>query len=375
MAIDEDTRRYIRYLYHQQKYTIRAISRKTGVDRKTIRRILDDVQPEPNHNNASKLDRFKPEIEQLIDDKPGIPTCLILEKIGNNGYDGGKSIVYDFVRHCRHRSQPAFIPLEHLPAEQAQVDWGECGSISCGQHRRKLYVFCMTLCYSRYLFIEFTVSMEMDTFLACHIHAFDFFGGVPNQLLYDNLKCVVIIRVKKEIRFNGRFLDFAAHYDFTPKACNLRSPYEKGKIERVVGYVKGNFLARGPFENFDHIKLQSKNWLNQIANRRLHSVTRKIPHEAFINEEKALLKPLPPRDYDYSLPHVVPVDKVCVVRFQTNRYSVPSKYAFTTVFCFFKASPIDTKWARSLSRPIALSANGVTSLTAIQPLPVRLLTV
>jgi hypothetical protein len=189
----------------------------------------------------------------------------------------------------------------------------------------------MTLCYSRYLFVGFTVSMDADTFLACHVHAFEFFGGVPHQLLFDNLKCVVIQHVGKDICFNSRFLDFAAQYDFTPKACNVRSPWEKGKVERAIGYVKTNFLPRGPFENFDHIQLQSKNWQNQIANRRRHSTTHKIPQEAFINEEKALLKSLPQHHYDYTSPVLASVNKVCLVHFQTNRYSVPSKYAGATV--------------------------------------------
>lgn len=331
MAIDQEKSLYIRYLHDNQKYSIRAIQRKTGISRKTIKKVLDDNQPEPARLKPSKLDPFKPEIIQIIDDKPAIPTCLILEILCNKGYDGGKSIVYDFVHHYRYRPPQAFIPLEHLPAQQAQVDWGECGCISCGQHQRKLYFFGMTLCYSRYLFVEFTVSMDMDTFLAGHVHAFEFFGGVPYQLLYDNLKCVVTQRIGKQIHFNPRFLDFAAHYDFTPKACNVRSPHEKGKVERAMGYVKKNFLARGPFENFDHIQLESKNWQNQIANRRLHAVTRKIPQEAFVKEEKALLKPLPAHQYDYSSPQRVPVDKVCLVHFQANRYSVPSKYAYSTV--------------------------------------------
>jgi transposase len=331
MSIDQDTCGYIRYLRLKEGYSIRAIARKTGAARQTIRQILSVKPPKTTRTKASKLDPFKASIESILKEKPGFSSVLILEKLRQQGYGGGKSSVYDFIHHFRQRPGPAFIPLTSLPGEQAQVDWAECGYINCGQHQRKLYVFVMTLCYSRYLFLEFTVSMEMDAFLACHVQAFDFFGGIPRELIYDNLKCVVLDRIKNEIHFNARYLDFATHFGIAPKVCNVRSPHEKGKVERVIEYIKGNFLARGPFENFEQIKLAGKNWLNQIANQRLHSVTRKIPCQAFVNEEKALLKPLPPQAFDYSVPHLLPVSKLCLVNFQTNKYSVPSKYAHTIV--------------------------------------------
>jgi transposase len=331
MVTDQDSRGYVRYLHIRDNYSVSKISRKTGLSRKTVRDIIKDKKPSKTRDNSSKLDAYKDEIQAILKEKSGLSVVLILEKLREKGYDGGKTIVYDYIAKLRDRSKQAYFHLQTLPGEQAQVDWAYCGSICCGNHNRKLYVFCMTLSYSRYLYIEFTVSMDIDTFLACHVHAFNFFGGIPKTIVYDNLKSVVLQRIRNEITFNAHHFDFALFYGFSPLICNVRKPHEKGKVERIIKYVKGNFLARGPYKDFDHIKLESKNWLTNVANKRIQSVTRKVPEDIFLKEEKPILLPLPPSDYDYSIPRTLHVNKDSLVKFQTNIYSVPYKYASKVV--------------------------------------------
>ncbi|MBA7542007.1 hypothetical protein ES705_34323 [subsurface metagenome] len=128
---------------------------------------------------------------------------LILEKIRILGYNGGKSILGEYLHEIRKIKQNAFLNIETLPGIEVQVDWASCDSISCGKHKRKLYLFCMVLSYSRYMYISFTTSMDTNTFIACHIKAFKFFHGIPKTLLYDNLKSVVNFRYRKQIRFNA----------------------------------------------------------------------------------------------------------------------------------------------------------------------------
>lgn len=161
MAIDKYTRGYIRYLHFKQAYTISKISEQTGVSRKTIRNILQDKQPAGKRITTSKLDAFKEQIQSLVEQKPGITTTLILEEICSNGFDGGRSIVYDYVAKVRHHQKEAYIPLQTLPGEQAQVDWGYCGTIYCGLFHRKLYMFCMTLSYSRYMYSMFKTIFKV----------------------------------------------------------------------------------------------------------------------------------------------------------------------------------------------------------------------
>jgi transposase len=331
MAIEDDIRGHIRFLYFKEEYRISKIAQKTGVSRKTIRDIIRDKPLAENRQCPSQLDPFKEQIQSILAKTPDQSTTLILESLYAAGYKGGKTIVYDYVSRFRKSQREVFMRLSSLPGEQAQVDWGHCDTISCGVHSRKLYCFCMTLSWSRYLYLEFTVSMDMNTFLLCHRHAFNFFGGVPKTIVYDNLKSVVLFHHGKEISFNARHFDFAQHYEFSPKACNVRKANEKGKVERIIQYVKGNFLKRGPFENFEHLKLESKNWLVQIANKRLHSVTRKVPEQVFRLEEQPCLLKLPAIDYDCFAPEPAVVSKESLITFQTNKYSVPSDYAYQTV--------------------------------------------
>ena len=189
----------------------------------------------------------------------------------------------------------------------------------------------MVLSYSRYLYIEFTVSMDQSTFMSCHINAFNFFGGVPQSILYDNLKSVVRTRLGNKVTYNGHFLDFASWYGFSPKVCNPRSGNEKGKVERAIHYIKNNFITGYQYDypqsNFDHLRAQSMIWLNKTANKREHSSTHKIPGECFLQEEKQHLLSLTEKPYDYAQTEPYHASKDCLVKFETNRYSVPSENA------------------------------------------------
>jgi transposase len=324
--MDNDKKGYIRYLKNTEKRSISEIARYLGVDRKTVRRALKEDSNDKRRKRSSKLDPFKKRIDQILSETPYISNVLIFDTIRQEGYPGGKSILGDYLLKLRRKNKEAFHHIETLPGAEAQVDWASCGPISCGEHKRKLYLFCMVLSYSRCMYITFTTGMDSDTFMACHIKAFRFFGGQAKSLLYDNLKSVVSFRYGKDIILNERFSDFASYYGFTIKVCNVRRGNEKGKVERAIRYVKENFLSRKNYENFDMIKAEASLWLREIANRRIHSTTRQRPLDMFINEEKALLLKLPQKDYDYPLPRPVKPRKDCLFSFDSNRYSIPAEY-------------------------------------------------
>jgi transposase len=331
-VMDQDKKGYIRYLFRQENLSVSEIARRLSISRKTVRGALIDEGPKKRRKRPSKLDPFKEGIKRLLTENPNITNVLILEKIHTLGYNGGKSILGEYLLEIRKIKQNAFLNIETLPGIEAQVDWASCGSISCGEHKRKLYLFCMVLSYSRYMYISFTTSMDMNTFMACHIKAFRFFGGTPRSLLYDNLKSVVNFRYGKQITFNARFLDFANYHAFKIKTCNVRKGNEKGKVERAIRYVKNNFLNRESYENFEQIKLKAGLWLRNTANNRIHSVTRKKPGEMFLEEEKAFLLSLPENDYDYPQPQPLHIRKDCLFHFESNRYSVPADYINKPLF-------------------------------------------
>ena len=323
--MDKNKKGFIRYLKNVENKNITEIARRIGADRKTIRRALTDDNDNRSTKHASKLDPFKKRIEHILSLNPAITNVLILEKIKQEGYEGGKSILSDYLLKMHRKNKEAFNHIETLPGIEAQVDWTSCGRISCGEHNRKLYLFCMVLSYSRYMYMAFTTSMDSDTFMAWEGRGFRFFGGIPKTLLYDNLKSVVSFRYGKEITFNERFSDFALYYGFKIKVCNVRRGNEKGKVERAIRYVKENFLIRDNYENFDLIKVEASRWLRETANKRIHSTTRKKPAD-MLNEEKNFLLILPPSDYDYPLPRPLNARKDCLFSFDANRYSIPSQY-------------------------------------------------
>lgn len=328
--MDKDKQGHIRFLFKQKKETISQIARETEVSRKTVRHVISNEERKPK-KKKSKLDPFKEEIQNILSDRSGLSNVLILEKLKQKGYQGGKSILGEYLLLIRSKHQEAFLNIETLPGREAQADWAHCQEISCGKHKRKLYMFCMVMAFSRYLYIEFTTSMNFSTFLCCHINAFNFFGGVPQSILYDNLKSVVRTRLGSKITYNGHFLDFASWYGFNPKVCNPRSGNEKGKVERAIQYIRNNFITGYEYDhpqgNFDHIKAQAMIWLAKTANRREHSSTHKVPGDCFLSEEKQHLLPLTENPYDYAMVETKPASKDCLVVFDTNRYSVPSQNA------------------------------------------------
>ena len=348
--MDKDKKGYIRYLKNIEEKSISEIARGLKIDRKTVRRALQDKDKEDPVKGSSKLDPFKQRIDQILTEQPHISNVLIFAMLKQEGYPGGKSILGDYLLKIRRTTREAFHHIETLPAEEAQVDWASCGSIFCGEQKRKLYLFCMVLSYSRLMYITFTTAMDSDTFMACHIRAFRFFAGlsgpglpgtdpsgyrtgpsghrtgIPKALLYDNLKSVVSFRHGKDIILNDRFSDFASYYGFKIKVCNVRRGNEKGKVERAIRYVKENFLVRRRYESFDLIKAEAGLWLRETANQRIHATTRQRPLDRFVDAEKDALLALPQNDYDYPLPRPLNCRKDCLFSFDCNRYSIPAEY-------------------------------------------------
>jgi transposase len=251
----------------------------------------------------------------------------VFQHLREQGFDGGYSLVKAYVRMVRPKRQPAFLKLAFAPGECAQVDWGAFGSVPVGQTQRRLSFFVMVLCYSRMLYVEFTVSQTMEHFLACHQHAFEFFGGVPQKVMVDNLKSAVLQRALGQAPvFNPKYLDFAHHTGFTIVPCNVGKGNEKGRVENGVGYVKKNFLAGLEIADFSALNPAARQWLDTIANVRLHGETRAQP-TALWHKEQPSLRPLPLHPFDIATVTQVRASRQFRVTLETNHYSVPAHYA------------------------------------------------
>lgn len=318
----------IKDLHEHQGLTAVQIAHALALDARTVAYWLrqERFRPRKATPRASKLTPFKPQIVQLLDKYP-YSAAQVFQRLREQGFTGGYSIVKAYVRTVRPKRQPAFLKLAFAPGECAQVDWGSFGSVPVGQTSRRLSFFVMVLCYSRMLYVEFTVSQTMEHFLACHQHAFEFFGGVPKKVMVDNLKSAVLQRVLGEAPvFNPKYLDFATHHGVTIAPCNVGKGNEKGRVENGVGYVKKNFLAGLELPDFSALNPAARQWLDTVANVRLHSETREQPVQAW-HTERPYLSPLPLHPFDIATVSQVRASRQCRITLDTNRYSVPAHYA------------------------------------------------
>jgi Transposase and inactivated derivatives len=279
--IDYQTYCQIRQLYIEKKLSFRQIARELKLDLKTVRKWArrESFQKAPPPKRESKLDAFKGQIVRLLE-RHDYSARQIFQQIKESGYAGRYTMVKDFVRQVRPKPKPAFLTLHFEPGECAQVDWACAGSVPVGSTRRRLSFFLMVLAYSRKMYLEFTLAETMEHFLCCHQHAFEYFGGVVQQVWVDNCKVAVLSRSADSILFNPRYLDFANHYGFQIRACGVKKPHEKGRVENGVGYVKKNFLHGLELSDFKIVNPAARYWLDTVANVRIHGQTQKIPRSS-----------------------------------------------------------------------------------------------
>jgi len=216
----------------RQGLTVAQTARALALDPRTVAKwaSVEQFHPRAGMPRVSKLDAYKGQIVRWLDTHP-YSAQQIFQRLREAGYAGGVTIVKDYVHRIRPRHPEAFLTLDFAAGECAQVDWGEYGTIAVGSTRRRLSFFLMVLCYSRRLYLEFTVSQKMEFFLACHENAFTAFGGVPSRVMVDNLKSAVLQRlVGAAPVFNPKYLDFSRHWGFEISPCNARSGNEKALV-------------------------------------------------------------------------------------------------------------------------------------------------
>ncbi|MBH8605970.1 IS21 family transposase, partial [Thermoactinomyces sp. CICC 10522] len=308
--------------------SIRAISRETGHARNTVRRYLRaEGLPErkPRRKRPSKLDPFKPLLHQYMDQ--GIYNCEVLFRfLREQGYQGGRTILKDYVKDFRPPKQlPAVQRYETRPGEQAQVDWGICEYVDPEGQVHKVPVFVMVLGYSRAIYVEFAKRCDIHSFLRCLVHAFEYFGGIPDIVLTDRMKTVILgMGDDRKPRWHGLFADFAATAGFIPRVCRVRRPQTKGKVERSIRFVKENFLPGRRFIDLEDLNRQAAAWCDE-KNRRVHGTTGERPCDRLKQEN---LKLLP--DLDRWNPYLRERRRVSqdgFVSYDGVRYGVPWHYS------------------------------------------------
>lgn len=301
----QEKRMLLRY-YLEQGLPKRAVAQQLGISRDTLYRWITsgeldrDVDSGPPRYGPrapvlTKLEPFKPIIETRLKALPELSAIRLLEEIRAGGYAGGYTQLKEFVRTLRRREQEPVIRFETPPAHQAQVDFADF-KLPWG----KRYVLLVVLAYSRLLWLHYFRRKDMRALLSGLEAAFAFFGGVPRELLFDQMKSVITRDERLsggKLLHNAEFLRFSAHWGFTARACRPYRAKTKGKVERPVSYVRRNFFYGRDFLGDGDLNDQAERWLRQTANVRIHGTTREQPIERFERDERALLQPLARRPY------------------------------------------------------------------------------
>ena len=305
---------------------VRAIAKRLNMARKTVRKILGRhrAPPKPAEPRASILDPYEPAIRAVLNDAPEMLAPAVLERLRPLGYTGGVTILRDRLRGLRpHGHREAFLTLHFAPAEAMQVDWADFGFALPGVARR-VSAFVAVLCHSRYLYIEFTVSQAMGSFLRCMDRCLRFYGGTTAADIFDNMKTVVLSHSATATVFNPRFLEYArARGAFAVRACNVRKGNEKGRVERPIGFVRRRFWPGRRFRDLLDLNTQAFAWRDDFANGRVHEETGKVPALVFAHQEQRLLKPLPATAFNTDDVEGCGITKMFRVAFDRNKYSVP----------------------------------------------------
>ena len=310
---------------HRNGYSIRKIAKLAGIHRNTVKRHLESNSFPEYQKEKRKITILEPYSQIIQDylDQDDYQATWIYDRMKRMGYAGSYDTVKVYVRTIKEqKTRLAYARFETEPGLQAQVDWGDFQVQEPQGKTTTLYAFILLLGYSRAMYIEFVERCTLETFMDCHIHAFRFLQGVPAEILYDNMKNVVLGRENWKTVFNLEFLHFAHHYGFQPKACPPYSPWVKGKVERPMDYIRERFWRGYLYSSLPRTNEDVTVWLDETANRRVHGTHRQPVHLRWAEEIPCLVK-IPPGDYDTSLKFFRKVYKDCQLSYNGNRYKVP----------------------------------------------------
>ncbi len=285
----------------RQGLSVSAIARRTGNDRKTIRKYLDrGLEPpayKPREPGPSLIRPFEAFLRERVSRFPDLTGQRLWREIRELGFTGGYSTVTEFLRDVRPAAEPALFErrFETPPGRQAQADFAffrvpftdEPGA------ERIVWLFSLVLGHSRMMWSRFVARQDLAAVLRCRVAAFEASGGVPEQILYDRMKTAVLGEVdERGIVYNDKLLDLAAHYGIVPNACWPTELRPRGKVERPFRYVREDFFLARSFRDLDDLNLQLGQWLDWITNRWLHGTTGRVVLEHF-TEEQAMLWSVP----------------------------------------------------------------------------------
>lgn len=319
---------------HQQGAFVIDIAGHIGCSERSVRRHLKCDSPPTGkrvQKRFLKLEPFTAFVDSRLSEQVWNAE-VIFQELKELGYQGGRAVLRRYIHPKRPlRSSKKTVRFETNPGQQLQHDWGST-TVEMAGKPCKVNIAVNTLGYSRRIHVFAAPSQDAEHTYESIVRAFNHFGGGVKTVLVDNQKAAVLKHSPRgEVQFNEGFLQLAGHYGFTPKACRVRRAQTKGKVERAVGYVKGNFFVRyRQFESYSHLNLLLEQWLDTVADQRQLRYFEQTPQERFSQECQALSS-LPARDFDTSYFDVRKVAWDSYIEVRGNRYSVPERWCGQTV--------------------------------------------
>ena len=335
MAIGDELKAQILRYHFVEHWRVGTIARQLGVHHSTVERVLGEagVQRERRRpRRPSKLDPYLAFITETLEHFPTLTAARVFDMVKARGYTGGPDHFRHRIAQLRpRRVREAYLRLRTLPGEQAQVDWAHFGKITIGRAERPLMAFVLVLSYSRYPFVRFYLNASLANLLRGHVEAFDTLGGSVRKILYDNMRSVVLERRADAIRFHPTVLELAAHYHFEPRPVAPARGNEKGRVERLIRFVRESFFAARRFRDLDDLNAQVDQWCRtRAAERPCPEDPRRTVAEVFAEERPHLLA-LPDDAFPCQERVEVQVAKTPYVRFDANDYSVPHRHVERTL--------------------------------------------
>lgn len=308
-------------------YSQRKISRELGISRKTVCKYMYQINTSgvivPKITREKILDKYYELIKEWHD--MDLTAVLIHEKLlKEKSLDVSYPSVSRYVR--QFKDIETYVPLIAKPGEEGQVDFGYLGKFIKDGKTVKVWVFSMVLSYSRYSYNCLVTDQSVDSFIRCHIKAFEYFGAVPHTAKIDNLKAGVITPNFYEPTIQIQYAEFLKHYNCAPITARVRRGQDKGKVEAGVKYIKSNFLKRIEHTDFYQLEKDLLQWTTTVANKRIHGTIKKIPQQLFVETEKKEMYALPSRRYELFKIEHRKVNNYAHISFKNNFYSVPYNY-------------------------------------------------
>ena len=327
MAIGEDIRAQILRYHFVEHWRIGTIARQLGVHHSTVERVLGEAGVErarQRRRRTSKLDPYMAFITETLERFPTLTAARLFDMVTARGYTGGPDHFRHRIAQLRpRRPREAYLRLRTLPGEQAQVDWAHFGKLTIGRAERPLMAFVLVLSYSRYAFLRFSLGASLPHLIRGHVEAFSTLGGAARVLLYDNMKSVVLERRGDAIRFHPTLLELAAHYRFEPRPVAPARGNEKGRVERLIRFIRSSFFAARRFHDLDDLNDQADEWCStRAAERPCPEDRRRTVAEVFA-EERPRLVALPDNPFPCEERVEVQAGKSPYIRFDGNDYSIP----------------------------------------------------